>query len=199
MRKAYFLSIILLMMITGCTEAQLESKFREQVLPDSLGDITAVKKYGIRYFDEGAIVVYTGEDPQRKGHSYLGYAVFQQDLGIWRSNQGGGSSHPKRSLSDKLVEYNMFDFNFQGMGRTVTFNHRLLFGEILSPTVHTVEVVLDDGTIMRDGGEGGVFALYVDTNHTFCELRVFDDEGRLLKSLVPKYEAGPSPAPGPKC
>ncbi len=65
MRKRFigFIVLMLLMFFSGCTASQqVESRFRERVLPNTIVSSSAVDKFGIRYFDEGAIVVFTGDD-----------------------------------------------------------------------------------------------------------------------------------------
>lgn len=201
MKKIYTYSImiIFLMMLFGCTGSQLKSQFYERVVPSELGDVANLDKYGIRYFDEGAIIIFTGKDPQRFGYGMMGYAVFRKDIGGWRTGQGGGSSRQKGELTDTFIDYLSTEFNFQGKGRDIVFDYRLLAGEILSPKVHMIEVVLDDGTILQDDGEGGIFAFKTGTDRAFCELNVLDDQGGILESIVPEYRGGPSPTPEPDC
>ncbi|MCC6602316.1 MAG: hypothetical protein IT327_03840 [Anaerolineae bacterium] len=195
-----FILLMLLLMLPGCTASQqVESRFRERVLPNTLGSSSALDKFGIRYFDEGAIVLFTGDDPQQAGYSMMGYAVFRQDLGTWHEGQIGSSTRLAEDLTGKLIDYALSDFNFQGKGRDLTFDYRLLAGEILSPTAESIEAVLDDGTVLQDEGEDDVFAFRVEVAPSFCQLRVLDAQGNVLETLVPEYEAGPHPTPGPEC
>ena len=202
MGKNNMLSImlVLLILMMGCTASQqVESRFRDRVLPSTIGSTSALDKFGIRYFDEGAIVVFTGDDPQRAGYATMGYAVFRRDLGTWNEGQVGSSSRQAQDLTGKLIDYSLTDFNFQGKGRDLTFDYRLLVGEILSPTAESIEVVLDDGTVLQDEGEDDVFAFKTEVAHNFCELRVLDAQGKILESIVPEYEGGPLPTSGPGC
>lgn len=194
------MTLLLLIMLLGCTASQqMESKFRERVLPNTIGSIAALDKFGIRYSDEGAIVLFTGDDPQQAGYSMMGYAVFRRDLGTWHEGQIGSSSRLAEDLTGKLIDYALSDFNFQGKGRDLTFDYRLLAGEILSPTAESIEAVLDDGTVLQDEGEDDVFAFRVEVARSFCQLRVLDAQGNVLETWVPEYEAGPHPTPGPEC
>lgn len=191
---------MLLLMLLGCSASQqVESRFRERVVPNTIGSSSALDKFGIRYFDEGAIVVFTGDDPQQAGYAMMGYAVFRRDLGSWNEGQIGSSSRQVENLTGNLIDYALRDFNFQGKGRDLTFDYRLLAGEILSPTAESIEAVLDDGTILQDEGDGEVFAFSVEVARSFCELRVLDAQGNVLETLVPEYKAGPEPTPGPDC
>ena len=195
-----FATLMLLLILLGCSASQqVESRFRERVLPGTIGNSSALDKFGIRYFDEGAIAVYTGDDPQRAGYAMLGYAVFRRDLGRWNEGEVGSSSRQAQDLTGKLVDYSLTDFNFQGKGRDLTFDFRLLAGEILSPTAESIEAVLDDGTILQDEGEDDVFAFKTEVSHNFCELRVLDTQGNILESIVPEYEGGPLLTAGPDC
>ncbi len=195
-----FILLVLLLMLPGCTATQqVESKFRERVLPNTIGSSSALDKFGIRYFDEGAIVVFTGDDPQQAGYIMMGYAVFRRDLGTWHEGQIGNSSRLAEDLTGKLIDYALSDFNFQGKGRNLTFDYRLLAGEILSPTAESIEAVLDDGTVLQDEGEDDVFAFSVEVTRSFCQLRVLDAQGNVLETWVPEYEAGPPPTPSPAC
>ena len=61
------------MLPIGCTASQqVESKFRERVLPNTIGSSAALDKFGIRYFDEGAIVLFTVDDLQQAGYAMMG-------------------------------------------------------------------------------------------------------------------------------
>lgn len=202
MGKNYMLSIVfvILILMMGCTASQqVESRFRERVLPNTLGSSSALDKFGIRYFDEGAIVLFTGDDPQRAGYVMMGYAVFRRDLGMWNEGLVGSSSRQADQLTGELIDYSLRDVNFEGKGRDLTFDYRLLAGEILSPTAESIEAVLDDGTVLQDEGEDDVFAFSVEVARSFCQLRVLDAQGNVLETLVPEYEAGPHPTPGPEC
>jgi hypothetical protein len=192
--------LVLLILMMGCTASQqVESRFRERALPSTLGSASALDKFGIRYFDEGAIVVFTGDDPQQAGYAMMGYAVFRRNLGRWDEGQVGSASRQAQDLTGKLIDYSLTDFNFQGKGRDLTFDYRLLVGEILSPTAESIEVVLDDGTVLQDEGEDDVFAFRVEVARSFCQLRVLDVQGNVLETLAPAYEAGPESTPGPDC
>lgn len=190
----------LLLLLIGCTETQLESRFRERVVPEALGDITALDTFGIRYFDEGAIVVFTGTDSQLPVYpNVVGYAVFRKDLAGWRARQQGRKSRGNADLSGKLIDYSVSDFNYETTGAVVIFGHRLLFGDILSSMVEVIEVELDDGTLLQDDGSGDVFAFSVTADHSFCKLRMFDAQGNLLESITPEYEPSPYATHGPEC
>lgn len=199
-KSIWALVLILLMILSGCTASQqVESRFRERVLP-GLGGSSALDKFGIRYFDEGAIVVFTGDDLQQTGYTMMGYSVFRRDLGTWRSGQSGGRGRQQNDFPSTYLDYFVTDFNFQGKGRDLTFDYRLLAGEILSPTAESIEAVLEDGTVLQDEGEGDVFAFKTEVAHSFCELRVLDAQGNILESIVPEYEAGPPfHTSGPGC
>ncbi len=198
--KILSIVLVLLILMMGCSASQqVESRFRERVVPNTIGSSSALDKFGIRYFDEGAIVVFTGDDPQQAGYAMMGFAVFRRDLGTWDEGQVGSSSRQEDQLTGNLIDYTLRDFNFQGKGRDLTFDYRLLAGEILSPTAESIEAVLDDGTILQDEGDGEVFAFSTGVARSFCELRVLDAQGNVLETLVPAYEAGPEPTPGPGC
>lgn len=199
--KILSIVLVLLILMMGCSASQqVESRFRERVVPNTIGSSSALDKFGIRYFDEGAIVVFTGDDPQQAGYAMMGFAVFRRDLGTWDEGQVGSSSRQEDQLTGNLIDYTLRDFNFQGKGRDLTFDYRLLAGEILSPTAESIEAVLDDGTILQDAGEDDVFAFKTEVAHNFCELRVLDAQGKILESIVPEYEAGPPfPTSGPGC
>ncbi|MAT96672.1 MAG: hypothetical protein CL608_05970 [Anaerolineaceae bacterium] len=166
----------------------------------SIGYFSQSLLSGREYFDEGAIVVFTGDDPQQTGYTMMGFAVFRQDLGSWNEGQIGSSSRQAEELTGKLIDYMLTDFNFQGKGRDLTFDYRLLAGEILSPTAESIEAVLEDGTVLQDEGEDDVFAFKIEVSHNFCELRVLDAQENILESIMPEYEAGPPfPTSGPGC
>lgn len=48
-KRAFML--ILLLMISCSTSQQMESRFRERILPSTIGGSSALDKFGIRYFD----------------------------------------------------------------------------------------------------------------------------------------------------
>lgn len=192
----FFLVYCLLIVMVGCSiSPQVMSKFRERVLPSVLGSPAALDKLGIRNFDEGAIVVFTGADPQQAGHDLWGYAIFRRDFGIWRAGQIGTTNVTAGDPTGKLIAYFVSDFNFQGEAPPLTFEYRLLAGEILSATAVSIEAVLDDGTILPDAGDDDVFAFVIEAAHTVCELRVLDTEGRVLESFAPVYEVDFLPVP----
>lgn len=196
----FFFQLFLVIGMVGCTASQqVESRFRERVLTNTVGSSSALDKFGIRYFDEGAVVVFTGDNPQQAGYAMMGYAVFRRDLGTWQEGQIGSTSRLAEDLTGSLIDYSLLDFNFQSKGRDLTFDYRLLAGEILSPTAESIEAMLDDGTVLQDEGEDDVFAFSVEAARSFCELRVLDAKGNVLETLVPEYESGPNPTPGPGC
>ena len=111
-----FATLMLLLILLGCSASQqVESRFRERVLP-GLGISSALDKFGIRYFDEGAIVVFTGDESQRAGYAMMGYSVFHRDLGTWRSGQSGGRGRQQNDSLSTYLDYFITDFNFQERG-----------------------------------------------------------------------------------
>jgi hypothetical protein len=61
-------------------------------------------------------------------------------------------------------------------------NGTLIYGEILGADVVTVEATLTDGQVLQDNNADNMFVLFDPEGRTAQELRVLDQDDRVLKT-----------------
>jgi hypothetical protein len=57
---------------------------------------------------------------------------------------------------------------------------QLIYGQVFSPQVSAVEVSFEDGETRRDTTDYGSFLLIAPDNHCFSELRLIDQDGKVI-------------------
>lgn len=143
------------------------------------------KVLAIRKWSKGIVALYRGNCPSSDGSlaPVLSYRVVKRSGIDWQPISSG-SYEAKPSIlkskqqegKEKLVEYNLGRSYENSRDR-----YTLLYGEFLSSKAKAIEVTFDNGKIIRDEGEDGVFALLASGATGICDVRVFGNDNQILQ------------------
>ena len=201
MKKCFiFLSFIILFLVSCTGSGNVEAFVQDRVLPNmASADNATFHMMSVRTFPEGTIALYSTKDANQINDEILGYAVLEKGVLGWKSNSDGAFARDKSTYpSEQLIDYASAEFYFNPDANRGGFTHVLLYGEILSPEVTAVNLLLSDGTEIEDNGEGGVFALPVPKGAPVCELQVMGQDGKILQTISsPELNNSPAICPAP--
>ena len=199
-RHFIFLSIIILFLVSCTGSGNVEAFVQDRVLPNmASADNATFHMMSVRTFPEGTIALYSTKDANRISDEILGYAVLEKGVLGWKSNSDGAFARDKSSYpSEQLIDYASAEFYFNPDANRGGFTHALIYGEILSPTVTAVNLLLSDGTKIEDNGEGDVFAFPVPKGAPLCELQIMGQDGKILQTISsPELNNSPAICPAP--
>ena len=87
---------------------------------------------------------------------------------------------PQLDLPASFVRYST--------GKRLSGTEPLLCGEVLSPPVAAVEIVLADGQTVRDQTDDGLFGVMMPPEAIFCTVRLLDELDQILHEFdLPEY------------
>jgi hypothetical protein len=131
----------------------------------------------------GFIVLYSGLCPDNQNatgfRQVFGHQIVKQDGINWivsGSDSFQVENQPKKAK--RLVDYRISRSVYQGRDRFT-----IVYGQVLKPTVATIEATFDNGTILRDFGQDGVFALLAPGATGVCEVRMLGSDNQILQQV----------------
>jgi hypothetical protein len=115
----------------------------------------------------------------------LSYQVVKRNGMEWSLKSTGSSftqnpDKPNSEKQQKLIQYNI--------GRTTPNakdRYTVFYGEILSPNVAAVEVVFDNGKVLRDTGTNGMLLLVGSGATGICDVRALGTDNQILQRDEP--------------
>lgn len=142
---------------------------------------------GMRQWHEGFVVLYTALCPPHQGNSeptaQFGQAFVRRDGGQWLSGSG---------LSLNIRDFHPGEFadieRSGGSGEQRRHPFSILFGRA-KPEVALVEVVLDDGSALRDEITNEMFAIIWDGEAKALQVRLIAADSRLIQQQdLPQFK-----------
>lgn len=134
----------------------------------------------------------TCSDAQGQPQPVIGYHVFRPTPGRWVGLGGG------YGLGAPGVNPVAYHFGFENAidqnGQPVSYS--LVHGRILDPTVHRVEAVFSDGTVVQETPVSSVFRLLVNHASMACTLRALDVQGNVIETFTLWEGTAPFGLPG---
>lgn len=147
----------------------------------------------VRKWDKGVVALLRGNCPseartfqkEASVQPALSYRVVKRNGMEWSLKSTGSSFNqnsekPKSGKQQNLIQYNV--------GRThpnVKDRHAVFYGEILSPNVAAVEVVFDNGKVLRDTGTNGMLLLVGSGATAVCDVRALGTDNQILQRDEP--------------
>ncbi|MFQ4136620.1 hypothetical protein PGN35_009890 [Nodosilinea sp. PGN35] len=182
------------LLVAGCAQNPLRSPEAlldpQQVVSQCPAGTTpgAVELLGSRQEQGRAIVLYrttcSGADPDDPYQNYelLGDSVFARVGGLWQLQGAGAVARNVDERSRAEAEADYIDL----IGSTVRQSPlhptiKTLRGRIHSPAVRAVEVVLENGTTLRDEGTDSIYAIFIPANQSPREVRVVGEDNQILR------------------
>ncbi|MCU0547946.1 MAG: hypothetical protein MUC48_01240 [Leptolyngbya sp. Prado105] len=148
----------------------------------------------VRKWEKGIVALARGQCPgeastfQKESslQPVLNYRVVKRQGMEWNLTGTGSalSQNFEKSKSGKsnkkLIQYNV--------GRTepkAKEKHTVFYGEILSPSVASVEVAFDNGKVLRDTGVDGMLLLVAPGATAICDVRALGVDHQILQRDEP--------------
>jgi hypothetical protein len=140
-------------------------------------------------WSHGIVVLFSGlcpGDNQKAAMKRIfGHKVVKRNGINWEVS-GSDSYSPKNSSGrpEKLVDYSVSRSLKQSSNR-----YTVLYGQVLKPKVAAVEATFNNGQIVRDRSDNGVFALIATGATGVCEVRILGSDNQILRQedlAVPK-------------
>lgn len=137
----------------------------------------------------GVVVLFSGlcpgDDQKAAMKRIFGHKVVKRN-GIGWQISGSGSYTPKNvsTKPERLIDYSVSRSAKQNGDR-----YTVLFGQVLKPKVAVVEATFNNGQILRDRSDNGVFAIIATGATGVCEVRVLGSDNQILKQedlIIPK-------------
>lgn len=175
-RLLVWLCLCSVLLLTACTTVrgptpeEAAHAYFLQLTESSPYTITDWQVHAVRPYGEGQLVLasYTAASTDQPGTLTIAYAEVEQERDSWSvvlGQSAGGTPLPE------LVMYSTT--NLRGTP--------LVYGRILSPEVYTVEATFDNGTVVRDFGTNGSFALAAPGASRLVELWVLDAQQQIVQ------------------
>lgn len=141
----------------------------------------ALELLGKRSIPAGVIVIFQKQDPIGVGQRpYFGcHLTIREGIG-WDMASSNQYYTPQSDLPASFVRYST--------GKRLSGTEPLLCGEVLSPPVAAVEIVLADGQTVRDQTDDGFFGVMMPPEAIFCTVRLLDELDQILHEFdLPEY------------
>jgi hypothetical protein len=150
--------------------------------------------YATHYLEEGGmLVLFTGECPPLEDGAaprrLRGEAMLLPEDGRLRMTGGVAIDDESPIPRDRYTEYE------SGGISTRTSVYSYVYGNVFSPDVEAVEVLFDNGKVVRSEARGRTYGAVVRGGRGPCEARVIGRGGRVLgeTDLALKATAGSGP------
>ncbi|MBD1859354.1 hypothetical protein Q2T42_09525 [Leptolyngbya boryana CZ1] len=147
----------------------------------------------VRKWEKGIVALSRGNCPseakslqkEASVQPALSYRVVKRNGMEWSLKSTGSSFNqnpdkPTAGKQQKLIRYHV--------GRThpnVKERHTVFYGEIFSPDVAAVEVVFDNGKVLRDTGTNGMLLLVGSGATGICDVRALGTDNQILQRDEP--------------
>lgn len=149
---------------------------------------------GAKSSPHGVIVLYHAECPPSQAvvfgqevpipeRQVFGYSLAERRLVVWQQAKSHWTGRVEKPEPGQVIDFNI----------GADDEHAILYGRIFSQNVSTVEVILSDGRVLRDGTVDGMFAL-VGPVDGMCELRALDARGKVLQRVDRSHLAPDAPS-----
>lgn len=132
-------------------------------------------------WSQGVVVLYSavcpGRSHQEPMQRVIGHKVVKRNGMQWQiSGSDSYGIETNDSPPERLVEYSISKSSEPGHDR-----YTILYGQVLKSKVTAVEATFDNGQVVRDRGDDGVFALLSPGATGICELRIIGKDNQILK------------------
>lgn len=176
--------ILVALIIVGCTEGRLETLVYERIFLSQTPalDSSSYHFLSVRAFGERTIALYKATESSPPYFEQLGYGVFTKGVTGWKMDMSGTSLRDVTTLAGDLVDYTYFAMDPAAIS---DIDYRVVVGEIFSSDVVAVEILLANNTILRDDGQGGVFAFLFPEAYPASELRILGQDDVVLQTIYP--------------
>lgn len=189
--RSLLVLVVVLGALSGCGNLAGALTPEEAVRRSDVGPLQQMQIVGVRFFDDRAVVLYTGRQLNSAGDQFedvLGYTFVARTPNGWRAeNRGGRGSSGPPDPATKL-DYSVATTQTDTQPRTI------VYGRALTPEITAVEAVFNDGRTARDEVANGVFAIAAFGADGVCAVRVLNAQGKELE--LPGHVAAP---PGAGC
>jgi hypothetical protein len=132
-------------------------------------------------WSQGVVVLYSAVCPGRNQREpmqrVIGHKVVKRNGTQWQiSGSDSYGIETSDSPAERLVEFSISKSLEPGRDR-----YAILYGQVLKSKVAAVEATFDNGQVVRDHGDDGVFALLSPGATGICELRIIGRDNQILK------------------
>lgn len=186
MKHLWIVVVILIsFLLISCTALQTPEEIvqRQVAAQYSASGSVSFKLRGSRAFDDKTTVVLfsvadvaVNDEPAGGSEDFLGFAVLQKGFIGWKRGMDGGKGGDLAVLSQDMV-----DIAYAAPSGAINdVEYGVVYGQIFSSTVASVQLLLRDGTTLTDDGRDDVFAFYLPVPMQPETLQVLDGAGNVL-------------------
>ncbi|MBD2019563.1 hypothetical protein H6F43_05110 [Leptolyngbya sp. FACHB-36] len=157
------------------------------------GQLENFRILGSRDWANGKSVVYQAtcrNNSSKPSLAIVGYSMFERHGLNWSPAGGGSAGSPLNASSpQKLAQFVASQSTNQGN------RYAAVHGQILSPQVATIEAQFSNGKLLRDDGNGEMFAIVEAGATRVCQVRLLGANGQVLQRHQVGSEAKSSTCP----
>jgi hypothetical protein len=160
-----------------------------------------IQVIGSHRWAKGVVVLYSALCPSPNAKAPMervfGHQVIQRQGMNWQiSSIDSYGTNTTQKASERLIEYGVSQStqtNNRFLQKGSAESYTILYGQILTPKVTTIEATFNNGQTLRDLVTSGTFALVASGASRVCELRILGSDNQILRQeeLFPASDTKP--------